>query len=80
MRDGVILFTALMMFGYGLFLVFWPEIARKQFLAQYHVETPPRMLRPNTWLTFRPAIWVFIVAGIVMICLSIFVLYVWKNG
>jgi hypothetical protein len=71
------LLFSLIVFGYGVFFVFWPEKARQQFLAPFNLEAPTKWYKPNTYMKFRPPVAAFRIIGVVAICASI-LLYAWR--
>jgi len=64
---------------YGVFMVGWPESARAQFLAYYDLNAPMEWTKPRTWMTSQPPALAFRIAGIVVICVCLAILYVWLN-
>ena len=73
-----LLIGILVVLGYGLFFIVWPEKAREQFLRPYKLDTPIRWYKPNTWLRLRPSLLFFRIVGATAICLGILVLYLWR--
>jgi uncharacterized protein YjeT (DUF2065 family) len=78
--DSVDWFLILINLGYGLFYVFWPDRARKQFLAHFDVDGPTKWYRPNTYLTFKPPAVVFRIVGIALVCLSVLLFFLLRDS
>ncbi len=73
-------FGILVVFGYGLFFIVWPEKAREWFLRAYNLDAPTQWYKPNTWLKSTPSLVVFRILGAVALCLGIIVLYFLRHS
>jgi hypothetical protein len=80
MEVGFGLFVIAGIFGYGFFLVVWPDLARRQFLSYYDLNAPMKWNRPRTWLKFKPGDFAFRIVGFVFIALSMYLLYASKDS
>lgn len=66
----------ILVFGYGLFYIGWPEKARQQYLSHFDVDSPMKWYKPNTYLRFRPPAVAFRLFGLVLIAMAISLIYI----
>ena len=69
-------FIAVVLFGYGLFCIVWPESAQQQYLKSFDVGVQTTWYKPRTYLKSRPPRIVFRLVGIVLVAMSIGVIYI----
>jgi uncharacterized protein YjeT (DUF2065 family) len=75
-----VMFGILVLLGYGLFFMIWPEKGREWYLRPFDVDAPSRWYKPSTWLNLKPDLIIFRIIGGVAICLGLVVLYLWKHS
>jgi len=75
MKDIFALVGIFVAFGYGLYFIIWPEKAQKLFRSNFDLEGSMKWYKPDTWQRAMPPAFVFRVAGVILLVLSLFLLY-----
>jgi uncharacterized protein YjeT (DUF2065 family) len=69
-------FVPLVLLGYGIFFVIWPDKARRMYMAHFDPDSPLKWYNPRTYLRSELPAFVFRIAGIAFILFGLFVLYI----
>ncbi len=75
MKDHLVWVGLLMLFGYSLYFVIWPEKAQKLYRSNFDLNSPMKWYKPDTWQRALPSAFVFRIVGLVLLVLSLYLLY-----
>jgi hypothetical protein len=64
------LLAVVVLVGYGVFYLMWPDKARDQCLAHFKIGSPQRWYDPATWLRSKPPLILFRIFGLLILGLA----------